>query len=69
MDKKSKFVYEGPVWLFDTILDYNWIGETWAPTEAKALSNLSYQYKSSHNFVPGTKIELSEDYIKEVSTL
>lgn len=66
---KSKFFYDGPVTSFGKLITDNWHGETWAVTEAKALSNLSYQYKSSNNLIPGSRIELSADYMREVSAI
>lgn len=64
---KSKFVYEGPVTSFGKLIANNWHGETWAVSEAKALSNLSYQFKTETNRVAGTRIELSADHLREAS--
>jgi len=66
-NKKSKFVYDGPVTAFGQLLINKWHGETWAVSEAKALSNLSYQFKTETNRVPGTRIELSADHLREAS--
>lgn len=40
-----KYVYEGPVMVFENCVTYNWKGETCAVSEAKARSNLAYQFK------------------------
>ena len=66
---KSKFYYDGPVTQFDRVIMENWHGETWAVTEAKALSNLSYQFKTQFNMSPGSQIELYDDYMREVSAI
>lgn len=67
--KKSKWAYKGPVKLFDHIINSNWEGATWAPSEAKALANLSYQFKSKNGMVPGTRISLNKDYLFETTSL
>ena len=54
----AKYIYEGPVKEFDTCVATNWRGETFATSESKARSNLTYQYKKKHNLVAGTKITL-----------
>lgn len=69
INKKSKYYYEGPVKQFGSIISKKWSGVTWAPSEAKALANLSYQYKKEHKMNAGTKIELNEDYILELSAI
>lgn len=53
-----KFYYDGPVMMFNTCVINRWIGETIAPTEKKARSNLSYQAKQQLNLLPGSKISL-----------
>lgn len=53
-----KYVYEGPVFEFDRMLVDRWRGETTAPSEKKALSNLTYQYKMKNNRVAGAKVTL-----------
>lgn len=69
ISKKSKFEYKGPVTSFDRVITESWIGVTWAPSEAKALANLSYQYKKEHNLIVGTRIDLSADFLREVSSI
>lgn len=53
-----KYAYDGPVLEFDTCVADHWKGETMAPTERKARSNLTYQYKRQNNRLPGTKVKL-----------
>lgn len=69
MTKKSKWMYKGPVKLFDTVINPSWEGSTLASSEAKALANLAYQYKSKNGMVAGTKISLNKDYIFETTSL
>lgn len=66
---KSKFVYEGPVCQFGRLLTNKWRGETWATSERKALSNLSYRFKTEHNMVAGAKIELDADFMHESTAI
>lgn len=60
-----KYIYDGPVKEFDKLIAEHWKGETIAPTETKARSNLAYQYKRSHNKTPNSKIALTGKLIKE----
>lgn len=53
-----KYVYDGPVLFFDRIVAEHWKGETFAPTEGRARSNLTYQFKTKHNTVVGTRVSL-----------
>lgn len=53
-----KFMYDGPVMEFGTLLASHWKGETCAPTEAKARSNLAYQFKTKNNRLATAKITL-----------
>lgn len=52
------YSYDGPVMEFDRIVANQWKGSTIAPTEKKAKSNLSYQYKREHGKTPASKISL-----------
>lgn len=69
MKKKSKYFYSGPVKLFQNTISSHWEGVTWAVSEAKALCNLSYQYKIEHHMLADTNISLNRDYICELSTI
>lgn len=62
----DKYVYDGPVLVFDTCVAEHWKGETVAPSETKARSNLAYQFKKQNGRVPGTKVTLSGD-LKRIS--
>ena len=52
------YSYDGPVYEFDRLIMDRWSSTTYAPSEAKARSNLTYQFKKTHNRVPATKITL-----------
>lgn len=54
----NKYIYEGPVMEFDKCIANRWRGETIAPTEDKARSNLAYQFKVKNSKLPRTKISL-----------
>lgn len=54
-----KYIYDGPVMEFNTLLMGHWKGETIAPTESKARSNLAYQFKKQNHRLPNTKIILT----------
>lgn len=53
-----KWIYEGPVMEFDVCIADKWTGQTIAPSESKARSNLTYQFKKNNNRNAGTKITL-----------
>ena len=57
-EEYRKYVYDGPVMEFDRLVADHWRGETVAPSEKKARSNLTYQYKTKNNRIVGTKISL-----------
>ena len=44
--------------IFDTCVAGQWSGETIAISEAKAKSNLIYQYKKKHNLSAGSRVSL-----------
>lgn len=52
------YSYNGPVMEFDRVVANHWKGSTIAPTEKKAKSNLSYQYKREHGKAASSKITL-----------
>lgn len=60
----EKYVYEGPVKEFDRIISERWSGETWAVSEAKARSNLTYRYKKSTGRAASSKITLPGKLIR-----
>lgn len=53
-----KYQYDGPVLFFDKLVADHWKGETMAPSEQKARSNLSYQAKKQLNLIAGTSVSL-----------
>lgn len=52
-----KYSYNGPVMIFERCVG-NWKGETFAPSEGKARSNLAYQCKKACNLGPSSKVTL-----------
>lgn len=62
---KSVYIYDGPVLEFGRVITQRWQGRTVAVSEAKARSNLTYQYKQATGRVPATKITLPGN-VKEV---
>lgn len=57
-EARHKYVYEGPVMMFNTLVAERWKGETMAPSESKARSNLTYQFKTQNNRLAGSKYTL-----------
>ena len=57
-DEYHKFIYDGPVMVFDKCVADHWKGETIAPSEQKARSNLAYQFKKKNNRIVGTNVTL-----------
>ena len=55
----AKYVYNGPVRMFEYVLASHWKAETIAESEAKARSNLAYQYKKSHGLDRSMNINLT----------
>lgn len=54
----SKYTYDGPVMLFNTCICNRWRGETMAPSESRARTNLAYQFKKSNSRIASAKISL-----------
>jgi hypothetical protein len=52
------YSYDGPVLEFDKCVSNRWKGSTYAESERKARSNLTYQFKKKTNRVAGTRITL-----------
>lgn len=52
------YTYNGPVYEFNTLIADRWHGETSAPSEAKARTNLAYQFKKQNNRTARAKITL-----------
>ena len=58
MEKVYKYAYDGPVMYYGKIFNKQWKGETVAPSESKARSNLRYQYAQANNRKVTTGISL-----------
>lgn len=54
----KKYSYDGPVEEFGRCITQRWTGTTWAPSEKKARSNLTFQFKKEFDKVPGSRINL-----------
>lgn len=54
----NRYFYDGPVMNFDVCIAHRWTGETYAPSEKKARSNLVFQFKKQTNRAANTKISL-----------
>ena len=59
----NTYEYDGPVFLFDQLIASKWYGQTRATSEAKAKSNLEYQYKKKHGYLPNAKIHLKGEIV------
>lgn len=58
MQEYHKYIYDGPVMEFNNLIADHWKGETMAPSEKKARSNLIYKFKINNNRVASSKITL-----------
>lgn len=62
MPKKSDgqhlYSYEGPVMIFDNIVTPRWKAQTTAPSEAKARSNLAFQWKKEYGRIAASRVTL-----------
>ena len=54
----KRYVYVGPVMMFETCVAERWAGETIAVSEQKARNNLCYRWKKENGYIPNTKISL-----------
>lgn len=59
------YSYDGAVLEFDKIVDNHWKGQTYAVSEAKARSNLAFQFKKETGRVPRSKITLPGKIVVE----
>jgi hypothetical protein len=60
-----RYVYAGPVMEFDICIANRWEACTYAPSKAKARSNLTYQFKKKYNRMPNAKITLPGNILME----
>ena len=58
-EQNFKYVYDGPVLEFDRVITERWRATTFAPSERKARSNFTYQFKKQFGKDPATKINLA----------
>lgn len=54
----NRYSYKGPVCEFGRAIASMWTAETYAPTAAKAMSNLAFQFKRDYNKIKTAKITL-----------
>lgn len=59
------YSYDGPVLEFERIVANHWHGQTYAVSEAKARTNLAFQFKRDTGRVPRTKITIPGKIIAE----
>lgn len=57
-EENHKYIYDGPVMIFDRLVADHWKGETIAPSVKKARSNLTYQFKKQNNRIVSNKVTL-----------
>lgn len=60
-DGYFKYSYDGPVLEFDKVICTRWTSTTFAPSEKKARSNLTYQFKKQFGKQAATRITLADD--------
>ena len=54
----NRYFYEGPVYIFGSMVKENWVAETFAPSEKKAKCNFEYQYKKLHGYTVNAAIRV-----------
>lgn len=54
----KKYVYKGPVLVFDKCVTPHWEASTCAVSPRKALSNLMHRFKQDHGKTTNTKVSL-----------
>jgi hypothetical protein len=59
------YSYDGPVFEFDRIVANRWQAQTYAVSEAKARTNLAFQFKRSTGRAPRSKITLPGKLVYE----
>jgi hypothetical protein len=52
------YSYDGPVMEFERCVANRWKASTYAVSEKKARSNLTFQYKKTNNKLPNTRVTL-----------
>lgn len=59
----KRYYYCGPIMVFDSCVASNWKGETFAVSEDKARSNLTYQAKRYCNKSAGSRVTLPGEIV------
>lgn len=59
----DRYIYDGPVLEFGKCIYNRWHGETMAESEAKAYSNLKYQFRKKYNKAVNSRLELPGNII------
>lgn len=54
----GKYIYDGPVMIFERCVANNWRAETIAVSPSKAKNNLKFRYKKEHNMIASSKVDL-----------
>lgn len=54
----NHYFYEGPVYIFNTMVEEHWTGQTFAVSSQKAKANLEYQYKKINGYEPNAMVKL-----------
>lgn len=54
----QEYTYDGPVMIFGVCVENRWQASTYAVSEKKARSNLTYRFKKEHQKLPSAKVEL-----------
>ena len=54
-----KYSYKGAVYVFGSLVSTHWEASTWAVSEAKAVSNLKYQFRKHAGVVNSAPITFS----------
>lgn len=63
MNQKRRYIFKGRVELFGRCIADEWTGTTFAVSENKARSNLSYQFKNEFGYEYNVPIKLIGDII------
>jgi len=54
----NRYVYDGPVMIFDQVAQEDWHAETMAVSAKKAKSNLQFRWKKENGYTADIKIHL-----------
>ena len=65
----EKYLYDGPIMIFDKVFTDHYRAITFAQTPAKALSNFKFQAKNRFGLTANSKISLPGKVCKEQRSL